>query len=100
VFAPLKSVIGGVVACVDVYKVRSLLLSTLILALFYAQKTSGNHEEMERVLKSIDRLALALAAKLKESKDHKPLDQLVKVLSKYAVGPSYIPKHIHQSSCP
>jgi len=95
VFIVLKSVVGGVIACVDVYKVRSLVLSTLILALFYAQKTSGNHEEMERVLKSIDRLASVLTAKLKESKDHKQLDHLVKVLSTYASGPSYNPKRNH-----
>jgi cell fate (sporulation/competence/biofilm development) regulator YlbF (YheA/YmcA/DUF963 family) len=39
---------------------------------------------MERVLKGIDRLASTLAAKLKESKDHKQLDQMIKDLSKYA----------------
>jgi hypothetical protein len=35
VFTPLKSVVGGIVACVDVYKVSSVLL-TFILNLFYA----------------------------------------------------------------
>jgi len=39
---------------------------------------------------SIDRLASVLAAKLKESKDHQPLDQVVKTLRKYASTPSYI----------
>jgi hypothetical protein len=47
---------------------------------------------MERVLKSIDRLASMLAAKLNETKDHKPLDQMIKDLSKYASTPSYTPK--------
>ncbi|KAF8222234.1 hypothetical protein L208DRAFT_609194 [Tricholoma matsutake] len=65
VFPPLKSVVGGVVACVELYK-----------------KTSGNHEEMEQVLKSIDQLASMLVAKLKESKDHKPLNQIIIKLSK------------------
>ena len=35
VFTPLKSVVGGVVACVDAYKVSSVL-STLILTLFHS----------------------------------------------------------------
>ncbi|KAF8811554.1 WD40 repeat-like protein [Phlegmacium glaucopus] len=63
-FPPLKSVVAGVVACADLY-----------------MKTSGNHDEMERVLKSIDRLASVLATKLSESKDHKQLDQMIKNLS-------------------
>ncbi|KAF8236217.1 hypothetical protein L208DRAFT_1376132 [Tricholoma matsutake] len=75
VFTPLKSVIGGVIACVELYK-----------------KTSGNHEEMEQVLKSIDQLALMLAAKLKESKDHKPLDQIIIKLTKHASTPPDILK--------
>ena len=40
---------------------------------------------MDRVLKSIDQLASMLAKKLKESEDHKPLDQILKELSKYAL---------------
>ena len=47
---------------------------------------------MERVLKNIDRLASMLAARLEESKDHKPLDQMIKILSKYASTTPYIPK--------
>jgi hypothetical protein len=39
---------------------------------------------MDRVLKSIDQLASMLTKKLKESEDHKPLDQILKELSKYA----------------
>ena len=39
---------------------------------------------MEWVLKSIDQLASTLADKLKELEDHKPLDQILKELSKYA----------------
>ncbi|KAG5652136.1 hypothetical protein H0H81_006173 [Sphagnurus paluster] len=62
---PLKSAVGGIIACVEAYK-----------------NTSGNHEEMERILKSTDLLASTLAAKLEESKDHKPLDQILKKLSK------------------
>ena len=44
---------------------------------------SGNHQEMDRVLKSINQLASMLAEKLKGSEDHKPLDQILKELSKY-----------------
>ncbi|KAF8811567.1 WD40 repeat-like protein [Phlegmacium glaucopus] len=62
-FTPLKSLVAGVVACVDMYK-----------------KTSGNYDEMERVLTCIDRLASVLATKLSESKDHKQLDQMMKNL--------------------
>ena len=47
---------------------------------------------MERVLKSIDQLASELAAKLEESKDHKPLDLIIKKLSKYASTPPHLPK--------
>ena len=47
---------------------------------------------MERVLKNIDRLASVLAAKLKECKDHKWLDQIIKTLSKCASTPPYISK--------
>jgi len=50
---------------------------------------------MERVLTSIDRLASVLAVKLDESKDHKPLDQMIKILSKYASTPPHIPKRNH-----
>ena len=39
---------------------------------------------MEQVLKSIDQLASMLTKKLKESEDYKPLDQILKELSKYA----------------
>ena len=39
---------------------------------------------MGRVLESIDKLVLMLAKKLKESKDHEPLDQILKELFKYA----------------
>ena len=38
---------------------------------------------MERVSKSIDRLASVLAKKLKESENYAPLDQILKELSKY-----------------
>ena len=82
-FAPLSSTIGGVIACIDLYKVSSVA-SLTSLALFHAQKTSGNHQEMDRVLKSIDQLASILAKKLKESEDHKRLEQIIKNLSKYA----------------
>ena len=53
---------------------------------------------MEQVLKSIDQLASVLAAKLKESKDHKPLDSdhIIKNLSKYASTPlAHISKRHH-----
>ena len=53
---------------------------------------------MEQVLKSIDQLASVLAAKLKESKDHKPLDldQIIENLSKYASTLlAHIPKRNH-----
>ena len=36
VFIPLKSVVGGVIACVDVYKVSPVVPSTSILVLFHA----------------------------------------------------------------
>ena len=39
---------------------------------------------MEQVLESIDRLALMLKNKLKETEDHKPLDEILKKLTKYA----------------
>ena len=48
---------------------------------------------MEWVLKSIDQLASTLADKLKELEDHKPLDQILKELSKYAST-----NHIFQST--
>ena len=39
---------------------------------------------MERVLESIDQLASTLKKKLEETEDHKPLDEILKKLSKYA----------------
>ena len=50
---------------------------------------------MEQVLKSIDQLASVLAAKLRESKNHKPLDDIIKILSKYASTPPHISKRNH-----
>ena len=47
---------------------------------------------MERVLKNIDQLASVLVAKLEETKDHKPLDQIIKNLAKYASTPPHFPK--------
>ena len=47
---------------------------------------------MGRVLKEIDQLASALAAKLEETRDHKPLDQIIKNLAKYASTPPHLPK--------
>ena len=44
---------------------------------------SGNHQEMERVLESIDQLASMLKKKLEETEDHKPLDEILKKLTKY-----------------
>ncbi|KAF8918668.1 hypothetical protein CPB85DRAFT_1430365 [Mucidula mucida] len=46
VFVPLKSVIGGLLACVDAY-----------------QRTAANHEGMEKVIRSIDALLATLVAK-------------------------------------
>ena len=45
---------------------------------------SGNHQEMEWVLESIDQLASMLKKKLEETEDHKPLDEILKKLTKYA----------------
>ena len=39
---------------------------------------------MEWVLESIDQLALMLMKKLEEMEDYKPLDQILKKLTKYA----------------
>ena len=39
---------------------------------------------MERVLESIDQLASMLKKKLEETEDHKPLDEILKKLTKYA----------------
>ncbi|KAF9019013.1 WD40 repeat-like protein [Hymenopellis radicata] len=47
VFGPLKSVIGGLLACIEVY-----------------QRTLANHEEMERVIKTIDHLASLVTVRL------------------------------------
>jgi hypothetical protein len=47
---------------------------------------------MERILKSIDQLALMLAAKLKETQDHKPLDKIIRKLAKYGSTPPHLPK--------
>ena len=44
---------------------------------------SGNHQEMERVLENIDQLASMLKKKLEETEDHKPLDEILKKLTKY-----------------
>ncbi|KAF8996388.1 WD40 repeat-like protein [Hymenopellis radicata] len=46
VFVPLKSVVGGLLACVDAY-----------------QKTAANYEEMAKVITSIDGLLATLVAK-------------------------------------
>ncbi|KAF9025025.1 WD40 repeat-like protein [Hymenopellis radicata] len=46
VFVPLKSVVGGLLACVDAY-----------------QNTAANYEEMEKVIGSIDGLLATLVAK-------------------------------------
>ncbi|KAF9024996.1 WD40 repeat-like protein [Hymenopellis radicata] len=46
VFLPLKSVVGGLLACVDAY-----------------QKTAANHEGMEKAIRSIDGLLATLVAK-------------------------------------
>jgi len=47
---------------------------------------------MERILKNIDQLASTLAAKLEETKDHKPLDHIIRKLAKYASTPPHLPK--------
>ncbi|KAF9024981.1 WD40 repeat-like protein [Hymenopellis radicata] len=46
VFVPLKSVVGGLLACVDAY-----------------QRTAANHEEMEKVIRNINGLLATLVAK-------------------------------------
>ena len=48
----------------------------------FCQRTSGNHEKMDRILKNIDELWSELAIKLEESKDQKVLNRIIKKLSK------------------
>ena len=43
-------------------------------------------------MKNIDQLASTLVAKLEETKDHKPLDHIIRKLAKYASTPPHLPK--------
>lgn len=64
VFTPLKSVAGGLVACIDVYKVK-IFSEFFEVSANKPKRTSGNYEEMERLLTNIDRLSLLAAARLR-----------------------------------
>ncbi|EDR02889.1 uncharacterized protein LACBIDRAFT_393541 [Laccaria bicolor S238N-H82] len=62
---PLKTALSGFIECVELYK-----------------RTSGNHEEMERILKIISDLGSELAVKLAEPRDQTSLDRIMKQLLK------------------
>jgi hypothetical protein len=83
-FAPLKSTVGGLLSCIEIYQVcglTELMMRTHILV--HHQRTSGNHKEMDGVMNKINRLSSILARELPNCQASLTTHQAVNGLAKY-----------------